>query len=63
MGPTLRPRHQEKYKCTGSSVYCISVARGYIDRYLDIEKTLKNTVSKGEGLGGIDTRGVAKLYH
>lgn len=42
----------------------ISVARGYIDRYLDIEKTLKNTVSKGEGLGGIDTRGVArKLYH
>lgn len=41
----------------------ISVARSHVNSFLDIEETLKNTVSKGMGLGGVDTRGVArKLY-
>lgn len=39
------------------------VARVPIKDYIDIEGTLRRTVSKGRGLGGIDTRGVArKLY-
>lgn len=41
----------------------ISVARSHVNNFVDVEGTLKKTVSKGEGLGGIDTRGVArKLY-
>lgn len=41
----------------------INVARSHANSFLDIEDTLKKTVSKGVGLGGIDTRGVArKLY-
>lgn len=41
----------------------ISVARSHVNWFMDIEETLKKTVSKGVGLGGIDTRGVArKLY-
>lgn len=41
----------------------ISVARSHVNSFIDVEDTLKKTVSKGVGLGGIDTRGVArKLY-
>jgi spore coat assembly protein len=41
----------------------ISVARSHVNWFIDVEETLKKTVSKGIGLGGIDTRGVArKLY-
>ena len=41
----------------------ISVARIHVNSFVDIEDVLKKTVSKGVGLGGIDTRGVArKLY-
>lgn len=41
----------------------ITVARSHVNSFLDIEDTLKKTISKGVGLGGIDTRGVArKLY-
>ena len=41
----------------------INVARSHVNSFLDIEETLKKTISKGVGLGGIDTRGVArKLY-
>ena len=41
----------------------INVARSHVNNFIDVEETLRRTVSKGEGLGGIDTRGVArKLY-
>ena len=41
----------------------ISVARSHVNSFIDVEQVLKKTVSKGVGLGGIDTRGVArKLY-
>ena len=41
----------------------ISVARSHVHSFIDVEDTLKKTISKGIGLGGIDTRGVArKLY-
>lgn len=41
----------------------ISVARSHVNSFVDVETTLKKTISKGVGLGGIDTRGVArKLY-
>lgn len=41
----------------------ISVARSHVNSFIDVEETLKKTISKGIGLGGIDTRGVArKLY-
>lgn len=41
----------------------ISVARSHVNSFIDVEETLKKTISKGVGLGGIDTRGVArKLY-
>lgn len=41
----------------------ISVAKSHVGCYLDIEETLKKTVSKGIGLGGIDTRGVARRLY
>ena len=41
----------------------ISVARSHVNNFVDVEEVLKKTISKGVGLGGIDTRGVArKLY-
>lgn len=41
----------------------ISVARSHVNNFVDVEDVLRKTVSKGVGLGGIDTRGVArKLY-
>lgn len=41
----------------------ISVARSHVNSFVDVEEVLKKTISKGVGLGGIDTRGVArKLY-
>ena len=41
----------------------ISVARSHVNSFIDVEQVLKRTVSKGIGLGGVDTRGVArKLY-
>ena len=41
----------------------INIARTHVNSYVDVEEILKCTISKGEGLGGIDTRGVArKLY-
>ena len=41
----------------------ISVAKSHVGSYIDIEETLKKTVSKGVGLGGIDTRGVARRLY
>lgn len=41
----------------------ISVAKSHVGNYLDIEQTLKKTVSKGVGLGGIDTKGVARRIY
>ena len=41
----------------------ISVAKSHVGSYIDIEETLKKTVSKGIGLGGIDTRGVARRLY
>ena len=41
----------------------INVARSHVGSYIDIEETLKKTVSKGVGLGGIDTRGVARRLY
>jgi len=38
----------------------IQVASTPVLEYVDVEKVLKRTVSKGKGLGGIDTRGVAR---
>lgn len=41
----------------------INVAKSHVGNYIDIEETLKKTVSKGIGLGGIDTRGVARRLY
>lgn len=41
----------------------INISKSRVNDFVDVEKILKNTISKGEGIGGIDTRGVArKLY-
>ena len=41
----------------------INVAKSHVNEFVDVENILKKTVSKGVGIGGIDTRGVArKLY-
>ena len=41
----------------------IQVAMTPIREYVDVDKVLRNTISKSKGLGGIDTRGVArKIY-
>lgn len=41
----------------------ITVAKSHVGKYIDVEETLKKTVSKGLGLGGIDTRGVARRIY
>lgn len=41
----------------------ITVAKSHVGSYIDVEQTLKKTVSKGNGLGGIDTRGVARRLY
>jgi len=41
----------------------INVAKSHVGSYIDVEETLKKTVSKGVGLGGIDTRGVARRLY
>ena len=41
----------------------ISVARSHENAFIDVEDILKKTVSKGEGLGGIDTKGVARRLY
>lgn len=41
----------------------INVAKSHVGSYIDIEEILKKTVSKGVGLGGIDTRGVARRLY
>lgn len=41
----------------------ITVAKSHVGSYIDVEETLKNTVSKGVGLGGIDTKGVARRLY
>ncbi len=41
----------------------INVSKSHVNEFIDIEDILKRTISKGVGIGGIDTRGVArKLY-
>ena len=41
----------------------ISVCKSHVNEFIDVENVLKKTISKGVGLGGVDTRGVArKLY-
>lgn len=45
------------------SFIAIQVANSRVEEYIDVKKILFNTVSKGRGLGGIDTKGVArKIY-
>lgn len=45
------------------SFIAIQVANSKVEEYIDVKKILSNTVSKGRGLGGIDTKGVArKIY-
>lgn len=41
----------------------ITVAKSHVGSFVDVEETLKKTVSKGVGLGGIDTRGVARRLY
>lgn len=41
----------------------ISVAKSHVGSYVDVEKILKNVISKDAGLGGIDTRGVARRLY
>jgi len=41
----------------------INVAKSHVGNYLDIEEMLKKTISKGAGLGGIDTKGVARRIY
>lgn len=41
----------------------ITVARSHVGSFIDVEETLKKTVSKGVGIGGIDTRGVARRLY
>ena len=41
----------------------ITVAKSHVGSYIDVEEMLKKTVSKGSGLGGIDTRGVARRIY
>ena len=41
----------------------INVAKSHVGSYIDIEEILKKTVSKGVGLGGVDTRGVARRIY
>lgn len=45
------------------SFIAIQIANSKVEEYIDVKKILSNTVSKGRGLGGIDTKGVArKIY-
>ena len=41
----------------------IQVASTPVIEYIDVDTVLKRTVSKGKGLGGIDTRGVARRIY
>ena len=41
----------------------VTVAKSHVGSFIDVEETLKKTVSKGVGLGGIDTRGVARRLY
>ena len=41
----------------------IQVASTPVIEYVDVDTVLKRTVSKGKGLGGIDTRGVARRIY
>ena len=41
----------------------ISIANTHVNQYVEVEKILKDTISKGKGIGGIDSKGVArKIY-
>lgn len=41
----------------------ISIANTHVNQYVEVEKVLQDTVSKGKGMGGIDSKGVArKIY-
>lgn len=45
------------------SFIAIQIANSKVEEYIDVKKILSNTISKGRGLGGIDTKGVArKIY-
>ena len=41
----------------------VYIAKSHVGNYIDVEETLKKTVSKGVGLGGIDTKGVARRLY
>ena len=41
----------------------INVAKSHVGSYIDVEEILKKTISKGDGIGGIDTRGVARRIY
>jgi spore coat assembly protein len=41
----------------------IQVANTHVGEYVLVDKVLKNTTSHGKGLGGIDTRGVARRLY
>ena len=38
----------------------IHIAKSHVNEFVDVNEMLKETISKGRGLGGIDTRGVAR---
>ncbi len=41
----------------------ISIANTHVNQFVEVEKVLADTISKGKGIGGIDSRGVArKIY-
>ena len=41
----------------------ISIANTHVNQYVEVEKILHDTISKGKGLGSIDSKGVArKIY-
>lgn len=42
----------------------ISIANTHVNQYVEVQKVLEDTISKGKGLGGIDSKGVArKIYN
>lgn len=41
----------------------INIAKSHVGGYINVENLLENTVSKNGGIGGVDTRGVARRLY
>ena len=52
--------NQENIHVLDPVLIAIQVASTPVMEYVDVDNVLKRTISKGKGLGGIDTRGVAR---